>query len=59
MEKIAARKLPEAVLNERCRRDGKPRLARVSIREAARQCELSTNTVMRSHRVYEQGAGMR
>ena len=59
MEKIAARKLPGAVLNERCRRAVKLRLAGVSIRETARQCELSTNTVMRSHRAHEQGAGMR
>ncbi len=55
MEKIDSRKLPEAALNERRRRAVKLRLAGVSIREAALQCELSTNTVMRSHRAYERG----
>jgi transposase len=55
MEKIDSRKLPEAALNERRRRAVKLRLAGVSIRETAVQCELSTNTVLRSHRAYEQG----
>ena len=55
MEKMDSRRLPEAALNERRRRAVKLRLGGVSIREAASQCELSTNTVMRSHRAYEQG----
>ncbi len=55
MEKMDSRRLPEAALNERRRRAVKLRLAGVSIRETAIQCELSTNTVMRSHRAYEQG----
>jgi transposase len=55
MEKTDSRTLPEAALNERRRRAVKLRLAGVSVRETALQCELSTNTVMRSHRAYEQG----
>ena len=55
MEKMDSRRLPEAALNERRRRAVKLRLAGVSIRDVARQCELSTNTVMRAHRAYEQG----
>jgi transposase len=55
MEKIDSRRLPEAALNERRRRAVKLRLAGVSIRETASQCELSTNTVMRSYRAYEEG----
>ncbi len=55
MEKIDSRRLPEAALNERRRRAVKLRLAGVSIRDTAIQCELSTNTVMRSHRAYEEG----
>lgn len=55
MEKIDSRRLPEAALNERRRRAVKLRLAGVSIRETASQCELSTNTVMRCCRAYEQG----
>jgi transposase len=53
MEKMDSRKLPEAALNERRRRAVKLRLSGVSIREAARECELSTNTVMRAQRAYE------
>ena len=55
MEKMDSRRLPEAALNERRRRAVKLRLAGVSIRDVARQCELSTNTAMRAHRAYEQG----
>ena len=55
MEKMDSRRLPEAALNERRRRAVKLRLAGVAIRETASQCELSTNTVMRSHRAYEEG----
>lgn len=55
MEKIDSRKLPEAALNERRRRAVKLRLAGVSIRETASQCELSTNTVMGAQRAYERG----
>ena len=50
MEKIDSRRLPEAALNERRRRAVKLRLAGVSIRETASQCELSSDTVMRSYR---------
>jgi transposase len=46
MEKMDFRRLPEAALNERRRRPVKLRLAGVSIRETASQCELSTDTVM-------------
>ena len=55
MEKMDSRRLPEAALNERRRRAVKLRLAGISVRETASQCELSTNTVMRAHRAYEQG----
>lgn len=55
MEKMDSRKLPEAALNERRRRAVKLRLAGVSIRETAGQCELSTNTVMSAQRAYERG----
>jgi transposase len=55
MEKMDSRRLPKAALNERRRRAVKLRVAGVSIRETASQCELSTNTVMRSHRAYEEG----
>lgn len=55
MEKMDSRGLPEAALNERRRRAVKLRLAGVSIRETASQWELSTNTVMHSHRAYEEG----
>jgi transposase len=55
MEKMDSRKLPEAALNERRRRAVKLRLAGISIRETASQCELSTNTVMSAQRAYERG----
>ena len=55
MEKMDSCRLPEAALNERRRRAVKLRLAGVLIRETASQWELSTNTVMRSHRAYEVG----
>jgi transposase len=55
MEKIDSRKLPESALNERRRRAVKLRLAGISVREAARQCELSTNTVLRAHHAYRRG----
>jgi transposase len=55
MEKIDSRKLSEEALNERRRRAVKLRLAGVSIRETASQCELSTNTVMGAQRAYERG----
>lgn len=55
MEKIDSRKLSEAALNERRRRAVKLRLAGISIRRTASQCELSTNTVMRAQRAYEAG----
>jgi transposase len=55
MEKTDTRKLPDAALNERRRLAVKLRLAGVSIRETASQCELSTNTVMSAQRAYEQG----
>ena len=46
MEKIDLRGLPDAVLNERRRRAMKLREAGVSVRQVARQCELSTHTVV-------------
>jgi len=55
MEKIDSRKLPEAALNERRRRAVKLRLAGVSVREAARQCELSATTVVKAHQAYRRG----
>ena len=55
MEKMDSRKLPDDALNERRRRAVKLRLAGVSIRETAKQCELSTNTVMHAQRGYERG----
>lgn len=55
MEKMDSRKLPDDALNERRRRAVKLRLAGVSIRETAWQCELSTNTVMGAQRAYERG----
>ena len=51
MEKIDSRKLPESALNERRRRAVKMREAGVSVREVARQCELSTHTVVEGKRV--------
>jgi transposase-like protein len=45
------------VLNERRRRAVKLREAGVSVRETARQCELSTNTVLSAHRAYRGGPG--
>jgi transposase len=55
MEKMDSRLLPEAALNERRRRAVKLRLSGVSVRETGRQCELSTNTVLKAQRAYEQG----
>lgn len=55
MDKIDSRRLPEAAANERRHRLVKLRSAGVSIRETASQYELSTNTVMRRHRAYEEG----
>ena len=55
MEKIDSRKLPEAALNERRRRAVKLRLGGVSVREAARQCELSATTVVKAHQAYRRG----
>jgi transposase len=55
MEKIDSRKLPEAALNERRRRAVKLRLAGVSVRETALQCELSTHTVVKAHQAFRQG----
>ena len=55
MEKIDSRKLPEAALNERRRRAVKLRLAGVSVREAAQQCELAPGTVVKAHQAYCRG----
>jgi len=55
MEKIDSRKLPESALNERRRRAVKMREAGVSVREVARQCELSTHTVVEAHKAFRQG----
>lgn len=55
MEKIDSRKLPESALNERRRRAVKMREAGISVREAARQCELSTHTVVEAHKAFRSG----
>ena len=55
MEKIDSRKLPESALNERRRRAVKMREAGVSVREVARQCELSTHTVVEAHKAFRHG----
>lgn len=55
MEKIDSRKLPESALNERRRRAVKMRQAGVAVREVARQCELSTHTVVEAHKAFRQG----
>jgi DNA invertase Pin-like site-specific DNA recombinase len=55
MEKIDSRGLPDAVLNERRRRAVKLREAGVTVRETARQCELSTHTVVEAHKTFRQG----
>ena len=55
MEKIDGRKLSEAALNERRRRAVKLRLAGISVRQTAVQCELSPNTVVKAHRAYLRG----
>jgi transposase len=54
MEKIDSRKLPEAALNERRRRAVKLRESGVSVREVARQCELSTHTVVGAHKAFRE-----
>jgi transposase len=55
MEKIDSRRLPESALNERRRRAVKMREAGISVREVARQCELSTHTVVEAHKAFRQG----
>lgn len=55
MEKIDSRKLPEAALNERRRRAVRLRLAGISVRQTALQCELSPVTVVAAHKAYRQG----
>jgi transposase len=55
MEKIDSRSLPDAVLNERRRRAVKLRLAGVTVRETAHQCEMSTHTVVEAHKAYRRG----
>jgi transposase len=55
MEKIDSRGLPDAVLNERRRRAVKLREAGVTVRETARQCELSTHTVVEAHKAFRRG----
>jgi len=47
--------LPDAVLNERRRRAVKLREAGVTVRETARQCEISTHTVVGAHKAFRQG----
>ena len=54
MEKSDSRGLPGAVLNERRRRAVKLREAGVTVRETARQCELSTHTVVEAHKAFRQ-----
>jgi len=55
MEKIDGRKLSEEALNERRRRAVKLRLAGISVRQTAGQCELSPNTVVKAHQAYLRG----
>lgn len=55
MEKIDGRKLSESALNERRRRAVKLRLAGISVRGTAAQCELSPNTVVKAHQAYLRG----
>src|ERR1039458_3816995 len=55
MEKIDSRGLPDAVLNERRRRAVKLREAGITVRETARQCELSTHTVVEAHKAFRRG----
>ncbi len=55
MEKIDSRRLPESALNERRRRAVKMREAGVTVRETARQCELSTHTVVEAHKAFRRG----
>ena len=50
-----SRKLPESALNERRRRAVKLRETGVTVREVARQCELSNHTVVEAHKVYRKG----
>src|ERR1035438_5240423 len=55
MEKIDSRGLPDAVLNDRRRRAVKLRETGVTVRETARQCELSTHTVVEAHKAFRLG----
>jgi transposase len=55
MERIDSRGLSDAVLNERRRRAAKLREAGVTVRETARQCELSTHTDAQTHKAYRLG----
>lgn len=55
MDRTDARTLPLAVLNERRRRAVKLRERGMTLREVARQCELSVPTVMAAHRAYQAG----
>jgi transposase len=55
MEKIDSRRLPESALNERRRRAVKMRRAGIPVREVARQCELSTHTVVEAHKAFRIG----
>ncbi len=55
MEKIDSRKLSESALNERRRRAVKMREAGVPVREVARECELSTHTVVEAHKCFRKG----
>ena len=52
MEKINSRRLPESALNERRRRAVKMREAGVTVRLTARQCEMSTHTVVEAHKAF-------
>jgi transposase len=55
MEKSDSRGLPDAVLHERRRHAVKLREAGVTVPETARQCELSTHTVVEAHKAFRQG----
>lgn len=55
VDEIDSRGLPDPVLNERRLRAEKLREAGVTVRETARQCELSTHTVCEAHKAFRQG----
>jgi transposase len=55
MEKIDSRTLPVDALNERRRRAVKMRLDGTSLKDTARQCEMSRTTVIAAVKAYQAG----